>query len=336
MGAMPVQTGGPVMVRWEGTKCRVQLKMAKSRIDINRGKKDNEIASIRRVIAGHLEEKKEPLARIQCERVLRERTQIIAFDILETYIDIMVKYNNAFEQCRDFNMLQQNLKSAVASLVFAHSRVNVPELEPVVAMLRANFGAQEIDPFISMTGPNITLIDKLLAHQLSGNPPDGHLILKELQEIAHEYNVDWQPPPEESDLHTFDYSSGYQHNFDNNNLPPGPPPFGGPPPHGGDNAYGASAPDPSVFNSMAAPAMNIPGFPQPGGAQFPMDPSAPQFGGGGGGPPFGGPPPAVPFGGPPPTAPHGFPPPPPPPGNGMGNHSHYTDQELQDKLNKFK
>lgn len=296
MGAAPAPAVPPPYrpPNWDSPRFRVQLKMAKSRIEIQRGKKDNEITAMRRTIATHLREKKDPLARIQCERVLRERSQVIAYDIVDTCIEMLASSDNMFMNSNNFDTIAHDVKLAVASTVFASSRINVPELVPVTNMLRNHFGAHIIDPIVQMDGPNIKFINKLLAQQLSGNPPDGHLILKELSKIASEHGVNgWEAPAEENDLSVL-YQHGHGGGNDFNHPPYGPP--GGPPPPygppggpgdmgpgfgggggGGGAYYNPSAPDPSVLNSSKfSPPSNIPGQSH-GGPPFGMQPSAPPF-----------------------------------------------------------
>ncbi|KAI0559764.1 Vacuolar protein sorting-associated protein Ist1 [Gracilaria domingensis] len=190
---------------WDATRFRVQLKMAKNRIDIQRGKKDNEIQATRIVIAGHLRSHKETLARIQAERILRELAQITAFDVVDTFIQLLQTQNNVLAVQKDFDAAPRDVKENVASVVFASSRVNVPELQTVCAMLREHFGPAVIDPLLTLTGPNIKYINKILAINLEGSTPDGYRVLEELSSIAAEHQINWIPPPE--DIH-LDQGSG--------------------------------------------------------------------------------------------------------------------------------
>lgn len=270
MGAPVVPTGpiavnpAPMMTSWDGTRFKIQLKMAKNRVDIQRGKKDNEIESTRRTIAQHLSSNKEPLARILAERVLRERNSLIAFDVLDTCIELLISANHSIAIQRVFDDVPEDTKEAIASVVFASARVNVPELITAVDMLKCHFGPHIIDPISQLQGPHFICINKVLALKLSGTPPDGYLILQELHQIAIEHNVAWTPPPEESDLNSMGPSGGGGP-FYNPSFPPPPPPNSG---LGGGGSYSAppfdypsmtpTAPD---FNTLPPPS-NIPGFNQ--------------------------------------------------------------------------
>lgn len=239
--AQPAAPVAPPMAApppWDAQRFRVMLNLAKNRIDIQAGKKENEINATRREIAQHLSASKETLARIHCERVLRDRAQRQAFDILQTFIDILKNSHTVFTSQRDFDSASPDLKESVASVVFATTRVNVQELHNVTDMLRAHFGANIIDPIQRVDGPHVICINNLLANSLDGGQPDGYLVLQELTKISAEYNVSWMAPPEYTDL-----DKG------------GPGNQGGP---GGDHGYYRPVP-------MNMAPHNVPG----------MDPSAP-------------------------------------------------------------
>lgn len=259
--------GCPVMSSWDGTRFKIQLKMAKNRVDIQRGKKDNEIESTRRTIAQHLSNNKEPLARILAERVLRERNSLIAFDVLDTCIELLVSSNHSIGMQRVFDDVPEDTKEAVASVVFASSRVNVPELTTVVQLLREHFGPHIIDPIGQLQGPHFVCVNKVLALKLSGTPPDGYLILQELHQIAIEHEIAWTPPPEDSDLNLMGPGGGGggpAHFYNPPFPPPPPPPSGGHDSGGGYTSapfsYAPEMPTAPDFNTLPPPPSNIPGY----------------------------------------------------------------------------
>ncbi|CAN8073899.1 unnamed protein product [Agarophyton chilense] len=255
---------------WNPTHFRVQLKMAKNRIDIQRGKKENEIQATRIVIAGHLRSHKETLARIQAERILRELSQITAFDVIDTFIQLLQTQNNVLAVQRDFDAAPQDVKENVASVVFASSRLNIPELQTVCSMLRDHFGPAVIDPLRSITGPNIKYINKTLAVSLEGGTPDGFRVLEELSSIATEHQINWIPPPE--DIH-LDQGSASRMSDPGYYRPERFP-------------QAANIPGLSVPPAPSAPPSNIPGYapydsmPYPGAPYAPppgIPPTAPPF-----------------------------------------------------------
>lgn len=269
---------------WDGTTFKIQLKMAKNRLQIQRGKKENEIDSSRRTIAQHLSSNKVTLARIQAERVLREQNQIRAFDIIETMVELLANSNNAIGMHRMFDSLPGDVKEAAASVIYTANKLNIPELQTVLNILRGHFGAGVVDSLIHLQGPYVIHINKLLATSLDGQAPDGYLIMEELTKVAAEHNVNWIPPAEPEALDS--HSAHYQHG--QGFPPPGPNGGGGP----GMGFGGGGYPHPQVAPSPYdfGPPSNIPGMsgpPDPMGMPWtagassvpsaPPAPSAPPF-----------------------------------------------------------
>ena len=309
----PTVTAPP---QWESTRFNVHLKMAKNRIDIQRGKKENEIEATRNLIAGHLAANKEPLARIQADRVLRERVQLDAFDMVITFVNLLSDNNSVFKVQRDFDTAPTNIKEAVASVVYASGRLNVPELHVVTDMFRSHFGATVVDSLLRLEGPHVPLVNKILARFLEAGTPDGVRVLEELTNIAKEKQLDWIPPPEDIDLDRGPYGASDPSYYRPMPMmfPPGggpggpgvpPPPTGGPGGYGapmnipGHNPYGAAPPFGGISDTASSPSI-------PPSAPPPTAPFEPPGMGGDG---------AYPYPGPPPSSQGGsglFPPPPPP------------------------
>lgn len=231
---------------WDASRFRIQLKLAKSRIEIQHGKKENDINATRQVIAEHLRSNKDTLARIHAERVLRECSQVQAFDIVHTFIELLINSHTVFGVQNDFPSAGTDIKESVASVVYASSRMNIPELHVIREMFRAHFGPGVTDPITRIEGPHVSHIHPTLARNLEGGAPDGYLILQELTKIASDYNVGWAPPPEFNDL---------------DGRPPGdvgyyrPVPFS----HTGGGPHNPSAPPPPDYGGGAYAPTNIPG-----------------------------------------------------------------------------
>lgn len=258
----------PAQVAWDAKRFKIQLKMAKGRMEIQRGKKDNEINSTRQQIAEHLNAGKDPLARILCERVLREKNTVDGFDIMTTYVELLGSSHTVFSVQRDFDATSTDIKESVASIVYASTRMNLPELHQVTNMFSSHFGAHVIEPIGRREGNNVQYINKLLAAKLEGGTPDGYLILEELSTIAKEHNLSWIPPPEPEAVN---YGGG-SGNFGSGGGGGGPS-YYVPAPHPTNIPPNASAPP---FDYASAPPMNIPG---------PSYSNMPPFPGGGGMPP---------------------------------------------------
>lgn len=246
---------------WDATKFKIQLKMAKNRVEIQRGKKENEIESSRRLIAQHLSANKVPLARIQAERVLRELSQIRAFDVVETMVELLANSNNALGTHHSFDTLPGDIKEAMASVIYASKILNVPELVTVVGLLRDKFGPAVVDPIMNLQGPYVTHVNGILATSLDCGAPDGYLVMEELTRIAVENGINWVPPaePESLDSHYAAYQQS-PYGGPPSNMPPPPGPYGGGHNYGGGGFHSMQASAPPVY---FAPTTNIPGAPGP-------------------------------------------------------------------------
>lgn len=283
--AAPIAPIAPTRPPWDASLFRIRLKLAKSRIEIQRGRKENEILTARQTIAEHLRNNKEVLARIHAERVLRETTQLQVFDVVHTFIALLTNSHTVFSVQSNFDSAGTDIKEAVATIVYASSRMNIPELHVIRDMFRAHFGPAVIDPLTRIEGPNVGRINSILARNLESTAPDEYLILQELTKIASDYNVSWIPPPEFSDLDGgTSGDAGYYRpfplasisggpNFPHNPSAP-PPDYGGgayaPTNIPGHNPYPSAAP---YGGAMGAGSMMPPPGPSMGTQPPPYDPS---------------------------------------------------------------
>lgn len=285
-GAGPVAPVAPVapvqpvqhIPPWNGGKFKIQLQMAKTRIEVQRTKRENSIVNNRRTAADHLRAGKDELARIYAEKTLRERAQLEAFDIVTTYLELLIENARLIGNLRGFESALPDVKESVASLVYASKRMGVDELPEAARMLSAFLGSDVLEPIAAgdERSPHLHCVNRLLSIKIDSTTPDPALVRAELIRIAAEHNVDWTAPPD-----TF---GGVQ-------PPYNPNPYAGPPPSapgdfggggyggGGDGGggyagYNTAAPvNPSAIPGM--PAANAP----------PIYPSAPAAYAPGGAPP---------------------------------------------------
>ena len=301
--------------------------MAKNRIQLQKNKTNNLIQQQTRGVAELLLNKKDGMARIRMEQIIRDGVQAEAMEIVELFTELLIARSTLCEVTPSLADAPGDFREAVTSVAFASHRLDIPELRTVTNMFRGHFGEAVIDPITRCEGEYASSINTRLAQKLNMSVPEGRLILSQLQKVADDYRIDWKAPPEFEDLHNpsvldpaMEHSyqpipqayahsiPGFNPNF-NDGPPPGPsaPPggdFGPPPPpsygSGGGGAGGGGG------------SYNIPGF-VPGAPPGPgLYPNA----GGGAGYDAQAPPP------PPPSAAGGaydsFPSAPPPPSDGFG------------------
>lgn len=243
----PVQAAAPA---WDGAKFKIQLRMARTRIEVQRTKRENSIVTNRRTSADHLRNGKEELARLYAEKTLRERAQMESYDVSMTYVELLIESSAFIGSIRSLNEALPDLKESVATVVYASQRMSVQELRVASSMLRSHFGADTIDALArGDQGPFLHCVNRLLAVKLDATSPDPAVVREELISIAHEYNVQWTAPP--------DTYSGAQPLYNPSfNFPPNPPPsapyYPGGAPFGGGGGY-APAVNPAAIPGMAPP-----------------------------------------------------------------------------------
>lgn len=255
---LPVAPVIPQKPQWNAVKFKVELKKAKSRLEVQKGKKENEVSSTRYLIADQIRSKKESLARIHVEKVLRARTELESYETVMTFADLLASQHLLFQQISDFDSCGEDLKQSVASLVYSARRLNIPELHTVTSMFCSHFGNHIIEPIAQQQGPNVKYINKTLARKLDSNPPDGYLILNELDAIARENGLKYEAPPEDSHL------DGGNGPSDPGYYRPVRPPMNVPGMGGHNNHFGGPGNGGGDMGMMPPPIpMNIPGMPGP-------------------------------------------------------------------------
>lgn len=250
---------------WDGARFKIQLRMARTRVEVQRTKRENSIVSNRRTAAEHLRAGKEELARIFAEKTLRDRAQRESFDVAMTYVELLIESSLFVGNIRDFDSAPPDVKESVASLVYSAQRMSIQELYVASQMLRDHFGATVIDPIArGEDGPHLYCVNSLLAVKLDSTSPDPALVREELIRIANEFSIDWTAPPDTYGSAQHMYSAPADSNF-GPTAPPHPPPddYYGPPPHhppppGGSGGYGMGDPYavshiPTVPSSNSSP-----------------------------------------------------------------------------------
>lgn len=214
-GARPVGSAAPMgpvssvqhIPPWNAGKFKIQLDLARTRIELTRTQSENKIKYDRRVAADHLRSGKDELARLLTEKTLRGRAQLEAFDIVTTYLQLLIQSARLLGTLRGFDSALPDVKESVASLVYAGGRLklksthNKPdELMVAINMLRPLLGADVIDPIAAgdERSPFLHCVNRLLSIKLESSlsSPDPALVRAELIGIAAEYNVDWTAPPD--------------------------------------------------------------------------------------------------------------------------------------------
>ncbi|KAH7519168.1 hypothetical protein FEM48_Zijuj08G0007100 [Ziziphus jujuba var. spinosa] len=170
-------------------KCKTALKLAVSRIKLLKNKKEAHVKQLKRELAQLLDSGQVQTARIRVEHVVREEKAITAYDLVETYCELIVARMPIIESQKSCPI---DLKEAIASVIFASPRcADIPELMDVRKHFTAKYGKEFASAAVELR-PDCG-VHRMLVEKLSAKAPDGPTKLKILSAIAAEHNVKWDP-----------------------------------------------------------------------------------------------------------------------------------------------
>ena len=170
---------------FQESKLKSHLKMAVHRIALQVNKKTAAQKHAKREIATLLAEMKDEKARIKVEHVIREDFTIEALGLLELLCELTherSKYIASEKTC------PPDLKEAIASLIWASNRVDVAELDEVKKQFTLKYGKEFSEESINNAANTVNV---RLFQKLSVTPPSAFLVIRYLEEIAREFEVEW-------------------------------------------------------------------------------------------------------------------------------------------------
>lgn len=171
------------------SKIKPNLKMAVSRIGMAANKKSALMKQQMREIAKLLSEDppKEEKARIRSEALIRDDVTIEAYEILQLNCELIyerIKLITASKTC------PEDMKSTIATTIWASSRVDIKELVEVRKLLRSKFGKE----FDNQCTNNVNgICNERVVAKLSVQPPTAYEVQTYLEKICDQFHVDWKP-----------------------------------------------------------------------------------------------------------------------------------------------
>lgn len=171
------------------TKIKPNLKMAVSRIGMASNKKSALMKQQMREIAKLLSEDppKEEKARIRSEALIRDDVTIEAYEILQLSCELVyerIKLITASKVC------PEDMKSTIATIIWASSRVDIKELIEVRKQLKSKFGKD----FDAICSDNVGgICNERVVSKLSVQPPTAYEVQTYLEKICDQFNVVWKP-----------------------------------------------------------------------------------------------------------------------------------------------
>ena len=202
--------------------------MAIQRIQIAKNKKTAISKHNKREIAQLLGKNKEEMSRIKAEHIIREDFTIEAYEILELLCELL---NERIRLITLSKTPPEDIFEAIASIIWASTIVNIPELEEVRSQLAKKYGKKFVTEILEKPAEQgnvrdclrfysflsqfllLLVVNARLFRKLSVEPPSASLVLNYMVEIAKEYNIDWQPTdigvPEVDERAAFQSPSGF-------------------------------------------------------------------------------------------------------------------------------
>lgn len=172
--------------RFDQNSCKVNLKLAISRLKLQKNKKENQIKDTKREISELLKSGKDESARIKVEGVIREDFIIEAHEILELFCELILARLGVIQISRECPM---DLREAVCTIIYAAPRAEVKELTLIREQLIAKFGKEfALDAIHNKDNCANTRV----VHKLSVQTPENYLVFQYLNEIAKAYNLEWK------------------------------------------------------------------------------------------------------------------------------------------------
>jgi vacuolar protein sorting-associated protein IST1 len=163
--------------------------MAVSRLRIHSNKKSALVQTQMQQVSKLLSETppKEEKARIKTESIVRDDDTIEAYELLQLQCEIISQRIQFIASKKE---IPDDLKSTIATLIWASTRIDVPELKVVRSQFKSKYG-KKFDEEASLG--NSGIVNERIMAKLSVVPPNAFLVQTYLEKIAEKYDLDWKP-----------------------------------------------------------------------------------------------------------------------------------------------
>lgn len=179
-----------------GTKCKTCVSLAISRIKLLQNKRDVQLKHMRKEIAQFLQAGQEAIARIRVEHVIREQNIWAAYEILELFCEFVLARVPIIESQRE---CPSELREAISSIIFAAPRCSdLPDLLQIKNLFTTKYG-KEFVMAVSELRPDSS-VNRTIIEKLSVSAPAAEVKLKVLNDIAQEYNLEWNSSNTEAEF----------------------------------------------------------------------------------------------------------------------------------------
>jgi len=165
---------------------KTQLKLALSRLKLQKSKKDNLVKNQKREIADLLRSGKDESARIKVEGIIRDDFLIEAYEIIELFIELLLSrlgVINISKEC------PADITEAVCTLIYCAARTDIKEMATIREQLISKFGKEFGNNAITNKEG---CVNSRVIHKLSVQTPENYLVFQYLKEIAKSNNLEWK------------------------------------------------------------------------------------------------------------------------------------------------
>ncbi|KJE91760.1 hypothetical protein CAOG_02851 [Capsaspora owczarzaki ATCC 30864] len=176
---------------FNGTRLKVQLKLAVNRLKMLQNKKANQNAVARKQIGALLDKGKEESARIKVEHIIREDYMIEAMELIELYCDLLLARYGIIEQMK---YCDDGIREAVNTIIWVAPRLTteVQELTLIREQLIAKYGKE-----FGMAAMETQGVSDRVMRKFSVQAPEQFLVTQYLIEIARALKINWVPPAQD-------------------------------------------------------------------------------------------------------------------------------------------
>lgn len=172
--------------KFDKTKVKTSMKMAITRLNMQKNKRENQLKLQKREIANLLAQNKNESARIKVEAVIRDAYMIEALELLTLFIDLL---STRLQLLVESRTCPPDMKEAVSTVIWACPRVeNVPELLQIREQLARKFGKE----FAHAASDNSEMAVNVRVHErMSMLVPEPYLCIETLKDIAQQFDIEW-------------------------------------------------------------------------------------------------------------------------------------------------
>ncbi|XP_006572341.1 IST1 homolog isoform X4 [Apis mellifera] len=183
------------------TKLKTHLRLTINRLKLLEKKKTELAQKARKEIADYLAAGKIERAKIRVEHIIREDYMVEAMELLEMYCDLLLARFGLIQQMKN---LDEGLAEAISTIIWAAPRIqtDVQEIKVIADILTSKYGKQYTE---ACREEAVQTISEKLKHKMSVQSPSKLLVEKYLIEIAKNYNVEYEPDPQNSEKGTIGF-----------------------------------------------------------------------------------------------------------------------------------